>query len=131
MKQLEEVAGQRKSFEAMLEEKFPVLCKNIYIGIGKGWHGLLYALIQKIQNHLVELKLKEDEWPRIDQIKEKFGGLRFYTSYSFSKIDEWVEAAEDFSVYICEFCGQPGNYVKFGGWVKSSCQKCYKELNEG
>lgn len=74
----------------------------------------------------------------IDQIKEKFGGLRFYWSNGpntskFDNDDEeghWVSLmdavasrAERNCAYICECCGARGELRKAGGY-KTLCDKC-------
>jgi hypothetical protein len=60
--------------EIVLPIQFGVEC-------GDGWFMLLEQLMRSIESHLNP----ENTWPRkeriplqIDQIKEKFGGLRFY-----------------------------------------------------
>ena len=63
----------------------------------------------------------------IEQIKEKFGGLRYYFSFSDDVSDEaraagWdiEEESERKSFEICEYCGEPGK-PRSGGWVKTLC----------
>lgn len=69
----------------------------------------------------------------IHQIKEKFGGLRFY----FQGGDEYCRGlevmAEEWAANTCEICGERGS-VRSGGWMKSLCdaheaerQKRYQE----
>jgi hypothetical protein len=56
----------------------------------------------------------------IHQIKEKFGGLRFY----FQGGDEYcrglVTMAEEWAANTCEECGERGE-IRTGGWHKSLC----------
>lgn len=69
----------------------------------------------------------------IHQVKEKFGGLRFY----FQGGDEFCrglcDMAEEWASCTCEICGERGT-ARPGGWVKSLCdvheaerQQRYKE----
>jgi hypothetical protein len=62
----------------------------------------------------------------ICQIKEKFGGLRFYVDgvpYK-SQGDEWINEAEALSFKTCEDCGKPGELTNSGGyWVKTLCKE--------
>jgi hypothetical protein len=48
---------------------------------------------------------------RVHQIKEKFGGLRFYYALdevgSDPRIDDLIEAAEQVAARTCELCGAP------------------------
>ena len=61
---------------------------------------------------------------RVNQIKEKFGGLRFYFEVEGSellrRVDELVDAAEAVAARTCEFCGAPGR-ARAGGWIKTTC----------
>ena len=42
------------------------------------------------------------------QVKEKFGGLRFYANYNNEATSSLIEAAAIESFYTCEVCGRPG-----------------------
>jgi hypothetical protein len=57
-----------------------------------------------------------------EQVKEKFGGLRFY----FMSGDEFVQGAvalaERMSYTICEECGEPGK-LRSGGWMRTLCDR--------
>jgi hypothetical protein len=60
------------------------------------------------------------------QVKEKFGGLRFYVHLGEASGDAagrgWraVQEAEAASFEICEQCGQPG-ILRDGAWLKTLC----------
>lgn len=69
----------------------------------------------------------------VRQIKEKFGGLRFYYDGGDDQVHGMVRMAEAWASTICEQCGQPGK-LRGGGWVQTLCdaheeerQKRYKE----
>lgn len=61
-------------------------------------------------------------------VKEKFGGLRIYTSYSTPDIDSIIDAAEALSLKTCESCGAPGR-ARTGksGWITTECKRCWEE----
>ncbi len=61
---------------------------------------------------------------RIDQIKEKFGGLRFYVSGSDKYVDDLISKAEDLSYQTCEFCGSNDDIMHSSGWIVTACKKC-------
>jgi hypothetical protein len=78
-------------------------------------------------NHLVQPLLEELEQlgGKVLQVKEKFGGLRFYYHLDENhpqagSFAEKVAIAEDQAVAICEVCGQPGER-RSGGWIKTLC----------
>ena len=58
----------------------------------------------------------------VDQVKEKFGGLRFYYHGGDDVVDGMVRMAESWAAYTCEECGDPG-HRRDGGWVRTLCDK--------
>jgi len=59
----------------------------------------------------------------LDQVKEKFGTLRFYYSGGDDYISGMVTLAESMSGVICEECGNVGER-RGGGWVHTYCTPC-------
>lgn len=57
---------------------------------------------------------------RIEQVKEKFGGLRFYFSGGNDEISGMVRMAELWAGNTCETCGNKGER-RSGGWVRTLC----------
>ena len=58
----------------------------------------------------------------LDQVKEKFGTLRFYYTGGDDVIDGMVRMAESMSGVTCEECGNPGKRIG-GGWVTTLCEE--------
>ena len=89
-------------------------CMELFgIECEKGWESLYGPLI----------KLCNENNIKITQIKEKYGGLRFYVlgapDWLWDKIDE----AEKKSFTICELCGAPGE-LRGAIWYMTRCDKC-------
>jgi hypothetical protein len=61
-----------------------------------------------------------------EQVKEKFGSLRFYVSGGDSFTDGVVQMAELMSEVTCEKCGHPGK-VGGKGWMSCRCDICRGE----
>lgn len=59
----------------------------------------------------------------LDQVKEKFGTLRFYYTGGDEYISGMVTMAESMSAITCEGCGNPGE-SHGGGWIKTMCEAC-------
>ena len=57
---------------------------------------------------------------RIDQIKEKFGGLRWYGT-EYGKGSKLIDAYEQISYSVCINCGKAANTRVTGGWVSPYC----------
>lgn len=66
---------------------------------------------------------------RVLQIKEKFGGLRFYYDGGDEYISGLVDMAETWAGHTCEQCGDRGER-RSGGWVQTLCDKHEAERQE-
>jgi hypothetical protein len=58
--------------------------------------------------------------PRVTQVKEKFGGLRFYVSTRDARTAVLIGFAEHHSTKVCERCGAPGR-LRRAGWLSTLC----------
>ena len=91
---------------------------------GDGWFNILNNLMGNIQNH-IDWQNREKEVVRqvtLDQVKEKFGTLRFYYSGGDDTIRGMVSMAESMTSVTCEECGKPGTSTG-GGWIKTVCKE--------
>ncbi len=61
-----------------------------------------------------------------EQVKEKFGTLRFYMSRMTEEMSQIIEAGEEASEKVCQDCGAPGT-IRDGSWVLTQCDKCASE----
>jgi hypothetical protein len=84
-----------------------------------GW----YPLIQKLIEDLIVLGWDKN----ISQVKEKFGGLRFYIGSGTEEIFERIIQAEKESYSICEICGEPGESRRVNGWYYTLCDTHHQE----
>ncbi len=80
----------------------------------------------KMQEAEVKLAAAIEALPVMAQVKEKFGGLRFYYDGGSSEINHWVEFAEMMASHTCEDCGNPGK-KRNEGWIKTMCDTCHKK----
>lgn len=96
-----------------------------YLECGDGWFDIIYECSKKICEACKDLS--EDDHPKILQIKEKFGGLRYYISSCPEEMCDTVRDAVDFaekkSYETCETCGEPGTGKKSHGWYYTACEK--------
>ena len=62
-----------------------------------------------------------------DQIKEKFGTLRFYFTGGDQYTTSLIDQAEIDSEKICEYCGNPGSLDTEKSWLKTLCEEHKQE----
>jgi hypothetical protein len=95
--------------------------------VGDGWCVLLETLCARLDTILAAAP---GAAMAVVQVKEKFGGLRFY--YDLQGADEAiseamreaVDLAEAASARICEQCGRRGARRDSGGWLSTVCAAC-------
>ncbi|CAK0759058.1 hypothetical protein WCLP8_3020003 [uncultured Gammaproteobacteria bacterium] len=100
-------------------------CVVYDLDIPQGW----VAIIEWLYWHLEEIP--NDTRPTVLQIKEKFGGLRFYTSHSHHKFDAYIDFAEKWAFQTCEVCGCRGQTRNIEGRQHTLCPPHYHGTIEG
>jgi hypothetical protein len=85
---------------------------------GDGW----FKLIDQLSADITAID-KESETIAI-QVKEKYGGLRFYIQGGTDVIFDRIDEAEELSLKTCERCGEPGT-LRGTGWVYTMCERCW------
>lgn len=134
-----------------LSKTFPILYqnrdKNIMettmawgFGCGDGWFDIiadLSAELEFLNNQNFGFKVIAD------QVKEKFGALRFYAHIEvdvvrperdiaeewYCIVDDLIDRAKLKSALTCEDCGARGAWqgvktVDIDGWIRTLCSKC-------
>jgi len=119
-----------EKFAARIEDRFPKMFEGKYGGFaaGEGWQPIIESLCANIQSHIdwknkqfnERQQGKEVSQVVVEQIKEKFGGLRFYYQGGDDVINGMVRMAEAWADSSCETCGAPGER-RSGGWIRTLC----------
>lgn len=141
----------REELDKKLVEKYPKIFKNRFgdmretamcwgFECGDGWYWLIDQLCSSAQSYLNANG--EGISLVADQVKEKFGTLRFYAHFEgdlteqmkdrnierkrvTDLVDGMVWMAEDMSASICEKCGSTENVAQNKeGWISTRCGKC-------
>jgi len=122
------------NFEQKLMDKYPDLFYkkedgSLYYTCGvwvpQGWETIVENLCGSIHDYTVKTyryKNGEKVYPpsvKIDQIKEKFGGLRFYYSGGDEQVAGMVRFAEYLASKTCEVSGEKGALCIRGCWYKT------------
>lgn len=74
------------------------------------------------------LRMVREPIPQVvaDQVKEKYGGLRYYFHGGDDYIEGAVALAEAMGEIVCEVCGAPGK-VCGAGWLRTVCEEHEKK----
>lgn len=85
-----------------------------FFAVSDGWLPLIQEMIQA---------MIEQGWNKeIAQVKEKFGGLRFYTNGTSDDVHKIIRWGEEKSYTICEACGSKQDVSQTkGGWITTLC----------
>jgi hypothetical protein len=125
--------NEYENFAKRMEEKFPKMFEHKYGGfaVGAGWYPILEALCANIQSHIDWRNRENEVVPQVvvEQIKEKFGGLRFYYQGGDEQIHGMVRMAEAWAANCCEECCAPG-IRRNGGWIRTLCDQHEAEHQE-
>ena len=108
----------REDLDKLLCEKYPKIFVDHYnFECGDGWFDLIDNLCSSIQNHI-----DYNHAPQVvvEQVKEKFGTLRFYYRGGDDMISGMVWHVENLSGKTCEVCGAPGK-TRGRGWYYTAC----------
>ncbi len=132
----------KAELDKQLCEKYPKIFVNrdkdmkescMYWGlsVGDGWYSLIENLCSSIQTYIDNNSSEKNPISQLvaEQVKEKFGTLRFYTSGGDRLIDGMIWFAESMSGRICETCGKPGS-LRRSGWIVTLCDEHQAEREE-
>jgi len=109
-----------------LYSSFPDLYKRLkegrfdYFTCYDGWFDLLWRISEHVTKTAAKMKLN----PKVVQIKEKFGELRFYLVGGNPELNQSVRKLCEESQHICERCGQPGSFWVAAGYWCVRCPAC-------
>lgn len=68
-------------------------------------------------------------YPKAAQVKEKYGGLRFYMRSSTKEMEKEIDFAELVASKTCEDCGELAELCSSGSWVRTLCPGCVTQYN--
>ena len=128
-----------EEFTKRMEETYPEMFSNPYGGfaVGEGWWPILESLCSQISHHVKWKNEQKEKYSQgegcpqvvVAQIKEKFGGLRFYYDGGDGVLDGMVRMAESWAAHSCETCGKPG-LRRSGGWIRTLCDEHEAEYQQ-
>ena len=147
----------KKELQDKLFKKYPKIfrqkdlpstetCMCWGITCGDGWYDIIDALCASIKNHIEWVnehkRLHSLAQPKrliptktnkticeAAQVKEKFGGLRFYIDGGNKYIEGLIAMSEAISYKTCEYCGFPGKPLT-NKWIRTTCENCKTTINK-
>lgn len=97
----------------------PKITSCDFFDVQVGW----YPLIKNLIDELITLG-----WDKqVTQVKEKFGGLRFYINGGSDEIYNKITEAEKLSHETCELCGKKGELRTKIRWFTTLCDEHYEQ----
>ena len=91
-----------------------------FFQVSLGWNLIIKNLIQD----LIKLGWNKE----VIQVKEKFGGLRFYINEGTDEIHQRIGQAELESMKTCEITGKLGKIRTDIGWHRTLCDEEYERI---
>jgi hypothetical protein len=99
-------------------------------GVPKGWLPIIDKLCGCIQDyidfHVSYTKAGQYKPTQVTcfQMKEKFGGLRFYTNGHDEVVEGMIKMAEHLCDNTCDQCGTEEDLGMTSGWISVLCRNC-------
>ena len=129
----------REELEQQLMDKFVFMeAKNVFSGeklnfpkmceCGDGWYNIIHNLCNELNELYISNNVDPDEI-FVTQIKEKYGGLSFYTNGLIEGGFEIINKYENISDETCELCGAKGE-TRGRGWISTLCDDCHNIIEK-
>lgn len=135
--------ARQKAYAPLIERVPKEHLDQIFIftlSCGLGWKKIVFGLVNELDAIWdgFEGRKGKDNWG-ILQVKEKFGGLRFYVGYvdddsedakaRREQSSDAIRAAEEVAWKTCERCGKPG-HTTGKGYIATVCSECEKRWQQ-
>ena len=113
-----------------LTKECPLLYRNtISFDCQDGWFDLIANLSYKLEKLIAEQEAKYPDAEikmYAEQVKEKFGALRFYMSSATNDMFNLIDEAECLSSKTCDLCGKEGKMNNNTGWIRTLCKEHWR-----
>ena len=88
---------------------------------------LLLNIIEAWRKKQTYIYIESGRYPQIvaTQVKEKFGGLRFYVQGASTQQYAVIDFVGSLSYKVCEKCGSMKDIGSTQGWMKTLCKDCH------
>ena len=101
-----------------------------YDDFPRGWRTAFgMSIIKDIDKTLKKAGKEAINGFAIEQIKEKYGELRFYCYGGTEEVQDIINAYSILSRNICLHCGKPDVGYLTSGWIMPICEKCFENIS--
>lgn len=109
--------------DELMQKHHKILGPARYIDVDKGWFSLIDNLCSYLQFN-TDNNNPTGLYPQVEatQVKEKFGGLRFYVASATDEQYAVISFVESLSTKTCEVCGAAGKQ-RGKGWIRTLCDE--------
>ena len=123
----------KKEFDEQLVKNYPNLYRKRYNSMadtcmcwgfecGDGWWNIINELSAGLEAEILKLPEEERQYCTAEQVKEKYGTLRFYMSSETDAMSALIRIAEKKSEKTCEVCGKDG-IMRGNSWFFVACEE--------
>ena len=123
----------KKELDEQLVQKYPNLYRKRYNSMADtcmcwgfdtcdGWINIIDELSAGIEAEILKLPEHERQFFTAEQVKEKYGTLRFYMSQETEAMTRLIRIAENKSEKTCEVCGKDG-IMRGSSWFFVACEE--------
>ena len=133
----------KEELDKKLVKEFPLLYGDRHASVkstamcwgfscNDGWYRIIWDLSSRLEpliQKFIDENPATEVYPKASQVKEKFGGLRFYMTHANDEIRDLIGKTEALSYKTCEVCGQPGK-ERDSGWIFTHCDDCHENWKE-
>lgn len=120
----------KKIHSDKLKNDFPKIFPETFYGFecNDGWYNSIETLCTTIQRYIDEETTTTVPQVVAEQVKEKYGSLRFYASGGDNLTASLILKMEEKTENICEECGSTDRAYRrnCGGWISVKCNSCYE-----
>lgn len=103
-----------------------------YLEIPPGWYSLIYELSSKLEALIPDqsnLDPVRDLMCCAAQVKEKWGGLRFYITMGTDEMYDIIDEYERLSILTCQECGEQAKR-RADKWIATLCDDCFEKVKQ-
>jgi Mor family transcriptional regulator len=111
-----------------LTKRFPGILGEVSLDVPNSWENIIYAICSLIEKEVEERGIDPI---RAVQVKEKFGGLRFYLEGRDERVETMIDHFEYLATTVCAKCGSFKDVsLTKSAWLLYYCIDCREKYGQ-